>query len=74
MKKNLLIILMVLIAIPLVIQSSNLATATGISSTHKCVLYAPPKNVIIKHVTIPFKGVKGCNILVSNTIKNRGTS
>lgn len=72
MKKNILIIVIVLIAIPLIIQSSSWVTATCISSTNKGVLYAPHTNVIITDVTIPFKGVKGCNIQISSTIKNRG--
>ncbi|MBZ2166698.1 succinylglutamate desuccinylase/aspartoacylase domain-containing protein [Methanobacterium spitsbergense] len=74
MKKNLLIILMILIVVPLIIQSSSSAATPGISSIHKGVSHVPNKNLIVSHISVPLKGIKGCKIVVSNTIKNRGNT
>ena len=74
MKKDLLIIIMILIVVPLIIQSSCSAANSEISTIHKGVSNVPDKNLFISHVSVPLKGIKGCRILVSNTIKNRGQS
>ena len=67
-------ILMILIVVPLIIQSSSSAATSGISSINKGVSYVPDNNLIGTHVSVPLKGIKGCTIKVSTTIKNSGNS
>jgi hypothetical protein len=65
---------MILVAVPLIIQSSSSAATPGISSVHKEISHVPDKNLIVTRASVPVKGIKGCTILVSNTVKNRGNS
>ena len=65
---------MILVAVPLIIQSSSSAATPGISSVHKEISHVPDKNLIVTHSSVPVKGIKGCTIQVSNTVKNRGNS
>ncbi len=41
---------------------------------YKKVSAVPVKDLVVSQVTVPSKGVKGCGIVVSNTIKNQGKS
>ncbi len=50
---------MILIVVPLIIQSSSSAATPGISSIHKVVSHVPNKNLIVNHLSVPLKGIKG---------------
>ena len=51
------------------------SAATNVTySTNKVVSSSAVKDLVVTQVTVPAKGVKGCNIIVSNTIKNQGNS
>ena len=71
MKKNL-IILALLFTIPFLLLGSVSAATSGTTSNYKKVSTAPVKDIVVSQVTVPSKGVRGCDIVVSNMIKNQG--
>ena len=73
MKKNLMILALLIIT-PLLLLGAASAATSGTSSTIKKVSAVPVKDLVVSQVTVPSKGVKGCGIVVSNTIKNQGTT
>ena len=73
MKKNLMILALLIIT-PLLLLGAASAATSGTSSTIKKISAVPVKDLVVSQVTVPSKGVKGCGIVVSNTIKNQGKS
>lgn len=71
MKRDVIVIFLILIAVPLLIQGASFSTAKVTSSVNT---HVPDKNLIVSHVSVSANGIKGCNVLVSNTIKNRGNN
>jgi uncharacterized protein len=70
--KKFLIFLAVFLVTPFLLLGAASAAANGTYSTNKVVSTSAVKDLVVTHVTVPVKGVKGCNIIVSNTIKNQG--
>jgi hypothetical protein len=70
MKKNLMIL--ALIIVPFLLIGTVSASTSGTTSNYKKVSLVPSNDLVVSQVTAPHKGVKGCSIIVSNTIKNEG--
>jgi hypothetical protein len=70
--KKFLMFLAVFLVTPFLLLGAASAVANGTYSTNKVISTSAVKDLVVTHVTVPDKGVKGCNIIVSNTIKNQG--
>lgn len=65
-------LLAVFLVIPFLLLGAASAATSGSNASNNVISASPVTDLVVTHVTVPVQGVKGCNIIVSNTIKNQG--